>query len=312
MSSINITFRERVKRDLNYQVKDMKKHRTHYLFMLPYALVFTAFTIVPVIIAMYLSFTSFNMLQPPKFIGLENYFRLFLNDDIFIIAVKNTIIFAIVTGPVGFLLSFMFAWLINELSHGVRVLFTVIFYAPSISGGMFIIWTYLFSGDAQGYANSILLRLGIIQTPILFFQDPRFMMPIIIVIILWMSLGTTFLVFIAGFQGVDKKFYEAGAIDGIRNRWQELWYITLPLLRPQLLLNAVLSITGAFSVGDTITALAGFPSTNYAVHTIMNHLQDYGTIRYEMGYASAIATVLFLMMLGCNLGVHKLLKGVGE
>ena len=289
----------------------MRKHKTHYLFMLPYALVYMLFTILPVGIAVFLSFTSFNMLEPPKYTALQNYFRLFMNDDIFITALKNTLIFAVITGPAGYLMAFMFAWLINELTHGMRVFMTILFYAPSISGGMYVMWTYLFSSDQQGYVNSILFRLGITKSPILFFQDERFMMPLTILVILWMSLGTTFLVFIAGFQGLDKRYYEAAAIDGIRNRWQELWYITLPLLKPQLLLNAVLSISSAFTVGDVVTSLCGFPSTNYAVHTIMNHIQDYGFTRYEMGYACAIATVLFLMMFGCNVAVRKLLKGVG-
>ncbi len=312
VNNTRMSFWRRVREDLCYQLHQIKMHRTHYLFMLPHALVFTTFTVIPVIIAICLSFTSFNMLETPEFVGLNNYFRLFLNDEIFTKAVGNTLLFAVVTGPLGYLMSFMFAWLINELSHVPRVLFTIVFYAPSISGGMFVIWNYLFSGDSQGLVNSLLLRMNMITEPILFFQDSNFMMPLIMLIILWMSLGTTFLVFIAGFQGVDRKFYEAAAIDGINNRWQELWYITLPLLKPQLMLNAVLAITNAFGVGDIITQLAGFPSTNYAVHTIMNHLHDYGTIRYEMGYACTIATVLFVIMLGSNLLIQRLLKRVGE
>lgn len=304
-------FKARLKSDCRLTLRAMRKHRVHYLFMLPYLLLFTLFTILPVIVAVLLSFTSFNMLSAPEFIGVDNYFRLFLNDDVFIIALKNTLLFAVIVGPGGFLLSFFFAWLINELSHNMRVFFTIIFYAPSISGGIYIIWNYLFSGDAQGYVNSILRKLGIIQTPIQFFQNPDYMFPILIVIILWMSLGTSFLVFIAGFQGVDKQYYEAAALDGISNRWQELWYVTLPMMKPQLLLSAVLSITGSFGVGDVITNLCGFPSTNYAVHTIMNHLSHYGTTRYEMGYACTLATILFLMMIFCNSVIRKLLKSVG-
>lgn len=278
-------FKARLKSDCSNTLKSMRKHRAHYLFMLPYLIIFTLFTILPVIVAVWLSFTSFNMLSAPKFIGVDNYFRLFLNDDIFIIALKNTLAFAIIIGPGGFLLSFFFAWLINDLSHKMRVFFTIVFYAPSISGGIFVIWNYLFSGDAQGYVNSMLRKLGLIQSPIQFFQNTSYMFPILIMIILWMSLGTSFLVFIAGFQGVDRQYYEAAALDGISNRWQELWYVTLPMMKPQLLLSAVLSITNSFGVGDVITNLCGFPSTNYAVHTIMNHLADYGTTRYEMGYA---------------------------
>ena len=304
-------FKARLKSDCSNTLKSMRKHRAHYLFMLPYLIIFTLFTILPVIVAVWLSFTSFNMLSAPKFIGVDNYFRLFLNDDIFIIALKNTLAFAIIIGPGGFLLSFFFAWLINDLSHKMRVFFTIVFYAPSISGGIFVIWNYLFSGDAQGYVNSMLRKLGLIQSPIQFFQNTSYMFPILIMIILWMSLGTSFLVFIAGFQGVDRQYYEAAVLDGISNRWQELWYVTLPMMKPQLLLSAVLSITNSFGVGDVITNLCGFPSTNYAVHTIMNHLADYGTTRYEMGYACTLATILFLVMIFCNAVIRKLLKSVG-
>ena len=311
MNTANTTPAERFKTELSYTMRQIKMHRAHYAFMLPYFLVFTVFMIIPVAIAIVLGFTSFNMLEQPDFVGFQNYFRLFLNDEIFVTAIKNTVVFAVIIGPGGYLMSFMFAWLINELTRGVRVLLTIVFYAPSISGGMYVVWKYLFNGDQQGLVNSILFRLRIIDKPLLFFEDPEYMVPLVIVVSLWMSLGTTFLVFIAGFQGMDKRYYEAGAIDGIRNRWQELWYITLPMMKPQLLLNAVLSISNAFTVGSVVTALCGFPSTDYAAHTIINHIQDYGLERYEMGYACAIATLLFVVMLSCNMAVNKLLKGIG-
>ena len=264
--------------------------------MAPYAILFFVFTVLPVAVAILLSFTSFNMLEAPKFIGIANYYKMFLNDDIFITSVKNTLIMAVLIGPGGYILSFLFAWLINELSRLMRVIFTIIFYAPSLAGGMLTIWTFFFSGDATGYVNGTLMKLGIVNGPIIFFQDEAYMIPLIIFVSLWMSLGTTFLSFIAGFQGVDKQYYEAAAIDGIRNRWQELWYITLPLLKPQLFFGAVMSITSAFGVGAVVTALCGSPSTNYAAHTVMNHITDYGSTRYEMGYACALATVLFVII----------------
>jgi multiple sugar transport system permease protein len=303
---------QRFKRDIAYQIKIMKKHRKHYLFMLPFTVLFIAFVIVPVGISIFFSFTSFNILEPPVFVGLQNYFKLFLNDDVFMIAIKNTLLFAVITGPIGYLIALLFAWMINDLHRGLRVMFTVIFYAPSISGGMAVIWNYLFNGDAKGFLNAQLMRMGVIQDPIQFLQDPKYMVGIMIVIILWMSLGTTFLSFIAGFQGIDRQYYEAGAIDGIKNRWQELWFITLPLMRPQLMFGAVMNITAAFGIGDIITQVLGFPSVDYTAHTVMNHLTDYGTIRYEMGYACAIATLLFVTMILCNKIVQALLRKVGE
>ena len=279
--------------------------------MLPFTVLFVLFVLCPVVISIFFGFTSFNVLEPPTFVGLQNYFRLFLHDEIFLTAIRNTLIFAVVTGPVGYALALLFAWLINELDHTLRVIFTVVFYAPSISGGMAVIWNYLFSGDAKGLLNATLIRFGVIGDPINYLQNAAYVMPIMIVIILWMSLGTTFLSFIAGFQGIDRQYYEAGAIDGIRDRWQELWFITLPLMKPQLMFGAVMSITAAFGVGDIITQVVGFPSVDYCAHTVMNHLSDYGTIRYEMGYACVIATLLFVTMILCNKAVQALLRKVG-
>ena len=220
--------------------------------------------------------------------------------------------FAVVIGPGGYLLSLLLAWLLNDLTRGLRVFFTIIFYAPSITGGMTIIWGFLFSGDMQGLINSTLYRFGLITTPIQFFQDTAYIVPLLMVIMLWMSLGTSFLSFIAGLQGVDKQYYEAAAIDGIRNRWQELWFVTLPLMKPQLMFGAVMSITSAFSCGAMFDAIAGFPTVDYVAHTMINHMNDFGLARYEMGYASAIATLLFLMMIGTNKLIQFVLNRVGS
>lgn len=285
--------------------------RAGLILSLPFFILFLLFTVVPVLGSVVMSFTNFNMMSLPKFVGMENYTRLFLQDSIFIKAVGNTFILALILGPGGYALSFIFAWLLNEVGPKIRTLFTFCFYAPSISGNILVIWQLVFSGDSQGYLNSILYRLGISSTPTLWLKNPETIMPIIIFVSLWSSLGTSFLVFIAGLQGVDRSYYEAGAIDGLRNRWQELWYITLPLMKPQLLFSAVMSITGSFGVGGLITSLCGYPTVNYTAHTIMNHLSDYAGARFEVGYASAIATVLFAMMYFCNIVIQKLLSKVG-
>ena len=283
-----------------------------YAFIAPYVLIFITFTVLPVLASMFLSLTSFNMLERPIFVGAENYIRMFLEDEIFIMAIANTFIFAAVTGPISYMLALICAWLINELKPVLRAIVTVIFYAPSLSGNVLLIWTVLFSSDEHGWANGWLMHFRILGEPIRYFTNTTWMMPLIIVVILWASLGTGFLAFIAGLQGIDKRLYEAGAIDGIRNRWQELWYITLPSMRPQLMFGAVMSITASFGIGSVVTGLAGFPSTDYAVHTLLNHLEDYGGQRFEMGYASAIATVLFGIMLITNFTVKKLIAKVGE
>jgi multiple sugar transport system permease protein len=261
---------------------------------------------------MVISFTDFNMLQWPNFVFLDNYINLFLDDDIFLIAVKNTFIFAAIVGPASYMMSFLVAWFINELPPKIRAVVTLIFYAPSISGEVYMIWRTLFSGDSYGWVNATLLRLDIITKEIQFFEDKDWVMPLCIVVALWLSLGTTFLAFIAGLQGVRRELYEAGAVDGIRNRWQELWYITLPEMKPQLMFGAIMSITSSFGFGAVVTNLCGYPSVDYAAHTIMHHLDDYGHLRLEIGYSSTIAVVLFAIMIGANLLVSKLISKVGR
>lgn len=292
--------------------REIKKSKHHYILMAPYMILFFMFTVIPVVFSMILSFFYFNMLEFPRFVGLQNYSRLLLGDDVFMIALKNTLMFAVITGPVSYIACFLFAWIINELSPKIRAFMTLVFYAPSIAGNVYFIWLIFFSGDAYGYLNGFLMKTGFILEPVQWLTNEQYILTIIIIVQLWLSLGTSFLAFIAGLQTVDHTLIEAGSIDGIRNRWQELWFITLPSMRPQLMFGAVMQITSSFAVADVAIALAGFPSVNYAAHTIVTHLMDYGTIRFEMGYASAIATVLFGLMLGANLLIQKLLRKVGE
>lgn len=283
-----------------------------YTYLAPFLIAFFLFTILPILVSIFFSFTYFNVLEPPKWIFLQNYLKLFLSDDIFIIALKNTVIIAAITGPLGYLMSLVFAWFINELGEKLRPIMVLVFYAPSISGGVYAIWAIIFSGDAFGYANSLLLYLGIIDAPIQWLTDTKYMLWLVIVVMLWMSLGAGFLSFVAGLRTIDHSYYEVGYIEGIRNRWQELWFITLPCLRPQMMFGAVMSITSSFASGAVTTALCGSPSTDYGAHTIINHLTDYGTTRFDMGYACAIATVLFVMMFVTNRLIQKAISKIGK
>jgi multiple sugar transport system permease protein len=299
------------KHNITVAWKKMKVSKNCYIFLAPYAILFTMFFVFPVVASIYLSFTYYNVLEPARFIGLNNYISLLLEDDIFLIGIKNTLIIAVVTGPLGYIMSFLFAWLINELPRWVRSVAVVVFYAPSIAGNCYVIFSVFFRGDAYGWVNSILMNLGIIDNPILWFTNPKYMLPVCMLVILWMSLGTGFLSFVAGLQGVDRSMYEAGYMDGIKNRWQELWFITLPSMKPMLMFGAVMTITQSFNVCDVTMQLCGYPSTDYAARTIVTHLFDYGFSRFEMGYACAIATILFLMMLIVNKAIQSLLRRVG-
>ena len=299
------------KHNMKVAWKKAKLRKMCYLFLAPYAILFTMFYVFPVVASIYYSFTYYNILEPPRFIGLQNYISLILQDDIFLIGVKNTLMIALITGPLGYILSFLFAWLINELPRWIRSIAVIVFYAPSIAGNCYVIFSVFFRGDAYGYVNAFLMSLGLIDTPRLWLIDPKYMLPICMVVILWMSMGSGFLSFVAGLQGVDRSQFEAGYMDGIKNRWQELWYITLPSMKPMLMFGAVMTITSSFGVADVTMALCGYPSTDYAARTIVTHLFDYGYSRFEMGYACAIATILFLMMILCNKAIQSLLRRVG-
>ena len=292
--------------------KEMKRNKVAYFMVAPYMLIFTCFTVLPVLLSIVISFTDFNLLQMPNIVWFDNYVRLFLDDDIFITACQNTLIFAAIVGPVSYFMSLFIAWFINELSPKIRAIVTLIFYAPSISGQVYLVWGTLFSSDSYGWANAWLIKLGIISKEIAFFEDAKYVMPLCIIVALWTSLGTAFLSFIAGLQGIDKSQFEAGAVDGIRNRWQELWYITLPNIAPQMMFAAVMSITQSFGFGGVVNALCGFPSVDYAAHTIVHHLDDYGGQRFELGYSSTIAVVLFVIMIGTNMIIKKVISKVGS
>lgn len=272
-----------------------RQYKTMYLFMLPFIVLFIVFVIAPVVTAIYLSFTYFNMLEPPRWIGLSNYRLLFLEDDIFLIAIKNTLLFSLITGPLGYMISFALAWFINRLRY--RQVYTLAFYAPSITSGiaMSVIWLYLFANDRYGLLNYLLIESGLITEPVAWLQEQSTILPVIIIISLWMSMGTSFLVFLAGLQSVPVELYEAGMVDGISNSFQEVLYITLPVMKPQLLFGAVMAIVNSFAVFQIAAQVAGVPSPLYAGHTIVAHLYMHGFIQFEMGYASAIAVVLFIM-----------------
>ena len=288
--------------------KYMKDKWEVYALLLPFTILFLIFTVLPVLSAIVLSFTNFNMLEFPQWVGLVNYKRMLLEDDLFVIALKNTVIFAFITGPLSYFIALFAAWLINQFPKNARVVFTVIFYAPSVAGNVYFIWQYLFSGDSYGFVNSFLLRMGIVNSPILWFSDPKYNLYIIMIVQLWLSLGTGFLAFIAGLQSIDKSQYEAAAVDGVTNRFQEFIYVTIPNMKHMLLFGAVMQIAGAFSVGAITAALAGgAASTDYSAYTIINMISDYGQTRYEMGYASAVAVVLFAAMVGTKRLIFKLL-----
>lgn len=291
----------------------IEKEQIPYAVLLaPFFILFFLFIFLPVICSIVLSFFSFDMVSAPSFAGADNYIRMFLDDDVFLTTLKNTLLLAVLTGPAGFLLSFILAWFINEFSPRVRTVLSFMFYCPALVGNALYIWQVAFSNDSYGYANSLLLSAGLIVEPINWLKNPTYIIPIIVIVQLWMSMGVSFLANISGLQNINTEMYEAGAIDGIRNRWQELWYITLPAMQNMLLFSAVMQIASAFSIGSVCTTLVGYPSVNYTADTIVSYLTDVGTTKYEMGYACAISVILFLMMALTRALIGKLLRRVGR
>lgn len=311
-SDVKLSNRKKNLSHLRWQLNLVKRNWIGYVFVAPFLFLFILFTLTPIVLSLVLSLTNFNMLEIPDFVFMDNYIQLFLDDDLFLTALKNTLIFSAIVGPSSYVLAFLVAWFINELPPKVRAVVTFIFYAPSISGSVYIVWQTLFSSDAYGWVNGALLNMGITSEPILFFQTEEYVWPLIIAVSLWTSLGTSFLSNIAGLQGINRSLYEAAAMDGIKNRWQEVWYVTLPSMKPQLLFGAVMSITASFGFGSVITTLCGFPSVNYCAYTLSHHLDDYGSSRWEVGYASAISFIIFLLCFGCNEVIQKLLSKVGQ
>ena len=301
----NVVLKQKKSQDNLFSI--LRKYKDDYLFMLPYYTVFFLFSILPVLISIFFSFTYFNVVETPHFIGLDNYFKLFLEDDLFVKALSTTVVLAVITGPVSYVLCFVVAWMVNEFNRQLRAFLTLLFYMPTLTGGLSAIWLIIFSGDQYGTANGLLMALNLIHDPIQWLTDTTYMMGVS-----WMSLGTSFLSFIAGFRSIDTSMYEAGAIDGVRNRFQELWYITLPAMKPQLMFGAVMCITNSFGVGTVISQIFGFPSTAYRLYTLVHMLEDYGGQRFEMGYASAVATILFIIMVVINKFVQGLIAKVGK
>lgn len=283
-----------------------------YLLLVPFMGFFFLFNILPVLSSIVLSFFDYDMVSTPIFTGLDNYIRMFIKDNLFWKSFGNTLRFSIIAGPLGFILSFVLAWMINEFSRGPRVLFTFGFYTPALVGNALLIWQVIFSGDSYAYLNNFLISFGFITEPIQWFQNTEFNMKIILIIQLWMSMGTSFLANIAGLQNVNAELYEAGAIDGIKTRWHELWYITLPSMKSIILFSAVMQIQSVFSVSGLVTSLVGYPSVENSVDMLVSYIGDVGTTRYEMGYAATLSVFLVTLVLVFRFAIGGLLNLVGK
>lgn len=278
---------------------DRMNRQSHWIMLAPFLICFTLFILLPVLAAIGLSFTRFDSVQMPAFVGLENYINIFSSDRQFVQKViPNTIVYAVVVGPGGYVLSFVLAWILAQLSRAPRTVLAVILYSPSMMGAVTtIVWGTIFSGDKMGYLNSMLLTLGVIREPIAWLTSSDTLLPVMLVVALWSSMGVGFLAMLSGILNVNAELYEAGRIDGIRNRLQEVYYITIPSVRPQMLFGAVMALVNTFnSPGMGVTLSGSNPTPGYAGQLIVNHMDDYGFLRYEMGYAAALSVILLIIV----------------
>ena len=286
------------------------KKSTPYLFLAPYLILFLIFIIIPTIMAVGLSFTNYNAVQAPQFVGLTNYINLLTQDTIFLqYVLPNTILFSVIVGPLGYLLAFFLAWSLSQLTRVPRTILALIIYSPSMTMGvaMTVMWRVVFLGDQSGIANYVLTQLGVITEPIVWMLNTQYILPIVIIVALWSSMGVGFLAMLAGLLNINAELYEAGAIDGIKNRIQEVFYITIPSMKPQMLFGAVMSIVGAFQAGKIGVMLTGSnPTPGYAAQLMVNHIDDYGFTRYEMGYAAAVSVALLGLIYAFSFVARKL------
>ncbi len=280
-----------------------------FWLLLPYGIPFILFILVPVITAVALSFTTFDVINPPRLTGFLNYISLFTQDTVFLKNVlPNTFLYALVVGPGGYALSFLIAWMLTQIQKGPRTILSLAIYTPSMLGSVFIgvVWRAIFSGDQRGIVNYLLLKLGVLDQPLQFLLTKDYFMLIMIIVSLWSAMGIGFLAMISGILNVNTELYEAAYVDGIRNRFQEIVYITIPSMKPQMLFGAVMAIVNAFNMGWIGVTLSGAnPTPEYSGQLITNHIDDFGFIRYEMGYAAALSVVLLLIVYMFNRIAHR-------
>ena len=295
---------------INRLTRTQLETKNAYLFMTPYLLLFATCIIAPIIIAILLSFTSFNGVNAPKLVFLDNFIYLFTKDKVFIqYVLPNTLKFALIVGVGGYVLSFFMAWCLAQMPKRSRTILSIILYTPSMTMGvaMGVLWIIIFSGSDTGYLNYALISLNMINEPIEWLQNPKYLMTIMIIISLWGSLGVGFLAMLSGILNIPQDVYEAAYVDGMRNRFQEVFYITIPMMKPQMLFGAVMAVVNTFAAGSIGVSLAGSnPTPQYAGQLIINHIDDYIYNKYEFGMASAVTVILLIIILIISRIAYKL------
>jgi multiple sugar transport system permease protein len=263
-----------------------------YLFFSPWLLGLLLFNVIPIILAVYYSFTAYTVLQPPQWIGLGNYEEMFMVDELFWKALYNTTYYAVFSVPISLFFAIFLAVLLNFKVPG-QSFFRATFFLPSIVPAVAasVVWAWMLHPE-YGLINDLLGRLGLPGPPWL--TSEVWSKPAFILMSLW-GIGPTTIIFLAGLQDIPQHLYEAAEIDGA-NSWQRLWNVTLPLLTPTIFFNLVIGLIGAFQVfTQAFIISAGGPLWSTLFYVL--YLYNQGFEYFNMGYASAMAIVLFVIIL---------------
>jgi len=270
-----------------------------YIFISPFILGFLLWFLLPALTAVWLTFTDWNMISPPRFIGLGNIQHLF-RDRLFVQALKVTTTYTVVSVPVGLFVGFVIALLMNTKVRGITV-FRTIYYMPSIVPAVAsaVLWAWILNSEF-GLLNALLHAVGLPK--VRWLQEPEWALPALILMSLW-GLGGGMVIYLAGLQGIPEVFYEAAEIDGA-GRWGKLWHVTIPLIGPVILFNLVMGIIGSFQVFTAGFLITDGGPQNATLFYVL-YLWRNGFEYLDMGYAAALAWVLFLIILGLTLFIFK-------
>jgi multiple sugar transport system permease protein len=263
-----------------------------YAFIAPALIGFLSFTLFPVIAAFFIGFLDWDILTPPKWVGFDNYITLF-KDEVFLISLKNTVMWVIYYVPASIAVSLALALAMNMPLRGISA-FRTIFYIPVISPllAVALLFVWLYNPDF-GLINFMLSLAGI--EPIMWLTSETLALPSIAIMAVWKNAGWNMLIFLAALQGIPKHLYEAADLDGA-TKWQKFWSVTFPLLTPATFFIVIMSFIGAFQVfGEIYVMTNGGPG--YSTHTLAYYLWANAFKFNKMGYAGAISMIMFLLIL---------------
>lgn len=268
-----------------------------YTFLLPNIIGFTIFTLIPILVALVLSFTSWDGFGEINFIGIENFVRLF-SDDIFKTSMWNTLIFTAGSVPITLLLALGVAMLMNKGLKGIRI-FRAAFFLPYVTAALAIavVWQLLYH-PTMGPINQVLMGLGI-ENPPKWLSSTKMAMLSVIIMYVWKMIGYYMVIFLAGLQGVPKQLYEAAEIDGA-NGWRKFINITIPMLSPVIFFTTIMGIINSFKVFTEVYALTG-GGPGYSTNVMVYNIYVESFQKYNLGYASAMSYVLFAIIVGITL-----------